>query len=99
MPFYDIRCKQYHVRMFNTGHAVSACGIVPSALLYWVEFGYIMPGFVEILHGQTQSTCPVRVQGYILQGAQEVVKGVFMGGFEEARHGIRIGSKQAEQFR
>lgn len=37
--------------------------------------------------------------GYILQGAQEVVKGVFMGGFEEARHGIRIGSKQAEQFR
>ena len=34
-----------------------------------------------------------------LQGAQEVVKGVFMGGFEEARYGIRTGSKKAEQFR
>ncbi|KAL3162870.1 hypothetical protein ABBQ32_009321 [Trebouxia sp. C0010 RCD-2024] len=40
------------------------------------------------------------IHGYSdIQGAQEVVKGVFMGGFEEARHGIRIGSKQAEQFR
>lgn len=35
----------------------------------------------------------------IMQGAQEVVEGVFMGGFEEARFGIRRGFKQAEQFR
>ena len=35
----------------------------------------------------------------MMQGAQKVVKGVFMGGFEEARFGIRRGSKQAKQFR
>ena len=34
-----------------------------------------------------------------MQGAAEVVQGVFMGGFEEARSGIRAGSKQADQFR
>ena len=34
-----------------------------------------------------------------VQGAVEVVQGVFMGGFEEARFGIRTGSKQSDQFR
>ncbi|DBB08311.1 TPA: hypothetical protein ACH3X3_008476 [Trebouxia sp. C0006] len=34
-----------------------------------------------------------------IQGAVEVVQGVFMGGFEEARFGIRTGSKQSDQFR
>ena len=34
-----------------------------------------------------------------MQGASEVVQGVFMGGFEEARFGIRTGSKQSDQFR
>ena len=38
-------------------------------------------------------------QEIIMQGAQEVVKGVFMGGFEEARYGIRSGSNKAEHFR
>ena len=33
------------------------------------------------------------------QGAVEVVQGVFMGGFKEARFGIRTGSKQSSQFR
>ena len=34
-----------------------------------------------------------------VQGAVEVVQGVFMGGFEEARFCIRTGSKQSDQFR
>ena len=34
-----------------------------------------------------------------MQGAAEVVQGVFMGGFEEARFGIRTGAKQSSQFR
>lgn len=34
-----------------------------------------------------------------MQGASEVVQGVFMDGFEEARFGIRTGSKQSDQFR
>lgn len=34
-----------------------------------------------------------------VQGAVEVVQGVFMGGFEEARFGIRTGSKQSDHFR
>ena len=34
-----------------------------------------------------------------VQGAQEVVHGVFMGGFEEARSGIKQGSRDASNFR
>lgn len=34
-----------------------------------------------------------------VQGAVEVVRGLFMGGFEEARFGIRTGSKQSDRFR
>ncbi len=34
-----------------------------------------------------------------VQGAVKLVQGVFMGGFEEARFGIRTGSKQSDQFR
>lgn len=43
---------------------------------------------VHFLHGYSD-----------IQGAVEVVQGVFMGGFEEARFGIRTGSKQSDQFR
>ena len=34
-----------------------------------------------------------------MQGAIEVVQGVFMGGYEEARGGIKTGTKDASQFR
>ena len=54
---------------------------------------------VTIVNATTVSSATIAAVMCDVQGAVEVVQGVFMGGFEEARFGIRTGSKQSDQFR
>jgi hypothetical protein len=54
---------------------------------------------VTIVNAITVSSATIAAVMRDVQGAVEVVQGVFMGGFEEARFGIRTGSKQSDQFR
>ena len=54
---------------------------------------------VRIVNAITMSSATIAAMMCDVQGAVEVVQGVFMGGFEEARFGIRTGSKQSDQFR